>query len=169
MVSARGIPEASTVFTAAGKNHPRHLLRPFDQSKRPGEAIGHEVCNNSGVDETQHQPAPGIDPADFATVVTGGFLFDEVKVALDEIRPILQDDGGDAALIEIEDDSIAIIEFFGKCVGCPMSEMTIRYGIEAHLRMRVPQIHAVDVVPDKSKPVREFTDVLERATFKPLA
>lgn len=81
---------------------------------------------------------------------------------------MLQADGGDARLVEVEDDCIAVIEFFGKCVGCPMSEMTIRYGIEAHLRNAVPEIMAVDVVPDRSVPVREFTDVLDKVTFKPI-
>lgn len=105
---------------------------------------------------------------EIAEVVTSGPLFDRVDEAMQGVRPMLQADGGDARLVEIEDDCIAIIEFFGKCVGCPMSEMTIRYGIETHLRTTVPEIMAVDVVPDRSVPVREFTDVLAKATFKPL-
>ncbi len=104
----------------------------------------------------------------YARIDTSGPLFDEVVVALADVRPALQEAGGDVQLIEIEDESIAIIELFGKCVGCPMSEITVRHGIEAHLRAAVPRIMAVDVVSDRSVPVQNFTDVLARATFKPL-
>ncbi len=106
---------------------------------------------------------------EYARIDTSGPLFDEVANALEGMRPTLQDVGGDVRLIEIEDESIAIIELFGKCVGCPMSEITVRHGIEAHLRATVPHILAVDVVSDRSIPVRNFTDVLARATFTPLS
>ena len=105
---------------------------------------------------------------DVAQIDTSGPLFDKVREALEQVRPAIQGDGGDVRLIEIEDESIAIIEMLGNCVGCPMSEMTIRYGIEAHLRSSVPQIMAVDVISDQTVPVRNFVDVLESATFKPL-
>ena len=101
-------------------------------------------------------------------IETSGPLYERVDAALELVRPHIQADGGDVRLIEIEDGSIAIIELLGKCVGCPMSEMTVRYGIEATLRMSVPEIMAVDVVQDRTVPVRNFSDVLERATFKPL-
>lgn len=104
----------------------------------------------------------------YARIETDGPLFDAVVTALEDVRSTLQEAGGDVQLIEIEDDSIAIIELFGKCVGCPMSELTVRHGIEAHLRAAVPHIMAVDVVSDRSVPERNFTDVLARATFKPL-
>ena len=97
-----------------------------------------------------------------------GARFDRVAAALEQIRPALQEDGGDVRLVEIEDEAIAIVELQGKCVGCPMSEMTVRYGIEAHLRSAVPEIMAVDVVHDASVPVRAFTDVLQRAKFTPI-
>jgi Fe-S cluster biogenesis protein NfuA len=109
---------------------------------------------------------PGMDE-DFARIETSGPLFDKVAAALDEIRPAIQADGGDVRLVEIEDESIAIVEMLGKCVGCPMSEMTVRYGIEAGLRGAVPEIMAVDVISDQTVPVREFKDVLEGASFSP--
>lgn len=99
---------------------------------------------------------------------TSGPLFERVVAALEEIRPALQQDGGDAELVEIEDEAIAIIRFSGACVGCPMSEITVRYGIEAHLRESVPEIMAVDVEPDPAVPQRNFYDVLAQASFKPL-
>jgi Fe-S cluster biogenesis protein NfuA len=98
-----------------------------------------------------------------------GPLFEAVDVALGDVRTSIQADGGDVRLIEIEDEAIAIVELLGACVGCPMSEMTVRYGIEAHLRTAVPQIMGVDVVQDRTAPVRAFSDVIESATFRPLA
>ena len=106
---------------------------------------------------------------DEALIETSGPLFERVREALEGIRPALQADGGDVRLVEIEDGAIAIVEMLGKCVGCPMSEITVRYGIEAGLRGSVPEIMAVDVIQDRTVPVQVFTDVLERATFKPLA
>ena len=78
-------------------------------------------------------------------IETSGPLFERVAAAIEEIRPAIQADGGDVQLIEIEDQSIAIIEMLGKCVGCPMSEITVRHGIEAALRVMVPEIMGVDV------------------------
>lgn len=100
---------------------------------------------------------------DVAQIDTSGPLFDEVVAALEQIRPALQADGGDVALVEIEDESIAIVELFGKCVGCPMSEITIRHGVEAGLRMLVPQIMGVDVVSDRSLAPKNFVDALANA------
>ena len=101
-------------------------------------------------------------------IETSGELFERVADAIERIRPHIQADGGDVRLVEIEDGSIAIVELMGACVGCPMSQITVRHGIEGTLRVLVPEIMGVDVLEDESVPVREFTDVLERASFKPL-
>lgn len=117
------------------------------------------------------QPRPTsalADDDDELKVVTSGPLFDRVATALEDVRVAIQADGGDVRLVEVEDDAIAIVELFGACVGCPMSEITVKYGIEGHLRSEVPEILAVDVVSDRTVPVRDFKDVLASATFKPL-
>ncbi len=101
-------------------------------------------------------------------IETSGELFDRVAAAIEQIRPHIQADGGDVRLVEIEDRSIAIVELMGACVGCPMSQITVRHGIEGTLRVLVPEIMGVDVLEDTSAPARTFTDVLDRATFKPL-
>lgn len=101
-------------------------------------------------------------------IETSGPLFDRVAAAIEQIRPHIQADGGDVRLVEVEDETIAIIELMGACVGCPMSQITVRHGIEGTLRVLVPEIMGVDVLEDPDTPVREFTDVLERASFKPL-
>jgi Fe-S cluster biogenesis protein NfuA len=99
---------------------------------------------------------------------TSGPLFDRVFEAIEQIRPHIQADGGDVRLVEIEDEQIAIIELLGACVGCPMSQITVRHGIEGTLRVLVPEIMGVDVLEDTSAPAQKFTDVLERTSFKPL-
>jgi len=101
-------------------------------------------------------------------IETLGPLFDRVFEAIEQIRPHIQADGGDVRLVEIEDSSIAIVELLGACVGCPMSQITVRHGIEGTLRVLVPEIMGVDVLEDTSRPAATFTDVLDRATFKPL-
>lgn len=101
-------------------------------------------------------------------IETSGPRFDRVREALEQVRPHIQADGGDVRLVEIEDELIAIIELSGACVGCPMSAITIRHGIEATLRVLVPEIIGVDVVESEPGPARTFTDVLDRASFKPL-
>lgn len=101
-------------------------------------------------------------------IETSGELFDRVAAAIEQIRPHIQADGGDVRLVEIEDESIAIVELSGACVGCPMSQITVRHGIEGTLRVLVPEIMGVDVLEDEVRPAATFTDVLERATFKPL-
>lgn len=130
---------------------------------------GTPVKRPGGASRSGTLSAMDANPAEeYAQIDTSGPLFDEVNEALQLIRPAIQSDGGDVGLVEIEDESIAIIELFGKCVGCPMSEITVRHGIEAHLRNAVPRIMGVDVVADRSVPVRDFKSVIESVTFKPL-
>ena len=102
-------------------------------------------------------------------IETSGPLFDRVEEALERVRPHIQADGGDVRLVEIEDSTIAIIELQGACVGCPMSQITVRHGIEATLRVLVPEIMGVDVVEQEPGPAVKFADVLDRASFKPLS
>ncbi|MCL6583593.1 MAG: NifU family protein [bacterium] len=72
-------------------------------------------------------------------------MFDEVKKALEEIRPILQADGGDVELIGVE-DGVVRLKLIGACSGCAMAKMTLRMGIERRLREKVPQIKGVEEV-----------------------
>lgn len=105
---------------------------------------------------------------DDTLIETSGPLYDRVAAAIEQIRPHIQSDGGDVRLVEIEDSSIAIVQLMGACVGCPMSQITVRHGIEGTLRVLVPEIMGVDVLEDTSAPAVTFTDALERASFKPL-
>ena len=75
-------------------------------------------------------------------------MLDEEKVrqALDELRPLLQRDGGDVEFVGIEDDVLKV-RLLGMCAGCPMAAMTVKHGIEARIREKVPELKAVVAVP----------------------
>ena len=70
-------------------------------------------------------------------------LRDRVEESLARIRPALQADGGDVELVRIE-DGVAIVRFAGACLGCPLSLITLKAGIEERLRSDVPELVAVD-------------------------
>jgi Fe-S cluster biogenesis protein NfuA len=62
--------------------------------------------------------------------------------AIEEVRPSLQMDGGDVQLIDIE-DGIVKVKLLGHCAGCPMSQMTLKMGIESYLKKKVPGVKSV--------------------------
>ena len=66
-----------------------------------------------------------------------------VQKAIEQIRPTLQMDGGDVELVEVSDDGIVKVKLLGACGGCPMSQMTLKMGIEKHLKKEVPQVKEV--------------------------
>ncbi|NOY68389.1 MAG: NifU family protein [Deltaproteobacteria bacterium] len=70
---------------------------------------------------------------------------EKVKKALDKIRPALQADGGDVELVAIE-GSIVKVRLQGACAGCPMSQMTLKSGIERILKQEIPEVTAVESV-----------------------
>ncbi len=67
----------------------------------------------------------------------------KVEKALDEIRPNIQADGGDVKLISV-DNGVVKVKLQGHCVGCPMSALTLKQGIESHIKQRVPDITKVE-------------------------
>ena len=69
----------------------------------------------------------------------------KVQKALDEIRPNIQADGGDIQLVAVE-KGVVKVKLQGHCVGCPMSAMTLKQGVEAHLKRRVPEVVKVESV-----------------------
>lgn len=66
-----------------------------------------------------------------------------VEKALDEIRPFLQSDGGDIALLAIEDDKLVKVQLQGACVGCSVNQMTLKSGVEMTIKKYAPQIEQV--------------------------
>ena len=67
---------------------------------------------------------------------------ERVEVVLDEIRPMLKADGGDVELIDVS-NGVVKVRLQGACAGCPMSQMTLRNGIERVLKEKIPEIQSV--------------------------
>lgn len=74
---------------------------------------------------------------------------EKVEEALKGIRPGLQADGGDVELVEVTDDGVVKVRLKGACGGCPMSQITLKQGIERRLKATVPGITSVESVPLK--------------------
>jgi len=70
---------------------------------------------------------------------------EKIETALAGIRPSLQADGGDVELVDVE-NGIVRVRLTGACGGCPMSQMTLKQGIEIHIKKEVPEILSVEAV-----------------------
>jgi Fe-S cluster biogenesis protein NfuA len=68
---------------------------------------------------------------------------DKVQAALTKIRPSLQADGGDVELIDVSAEGVVKVRLTGACGGCPMSQMTLKMGIEKMLKKEVPEVKEV--------------------------
>ncbi len=71
---------------------------------------------------------------------------DRVEAAINEIRPALQMDGGDCQLVDVTEDGIVKLRLTGACAGCPMSQMTLKMGIEQTLKEKIPEVQSVEAV-----------------------
>ncbi|MCZ7662734.1 MAG: NifU family protein [Thermoleophilia bacterium] len=72
---------------------------------------------------------------------------ERVEEALEFIRPALQNDGGDIELVGVdEDNGVVQVRLVGACGGCPMSQMTLKNGVERILKEAVPEVMAVEAV-----------------------
>ncbi len=70
----------------------------------------------------------------------------EVRKALEDVRPMLQADGGDVELVGVTEDGIVRVRLQGACQGCPMAQMTVKNGIEQLLKEKVPGVSEVEAV-----------------------
>ncbi len=70
---------------------------------------------------------------------------EKIQAALEKIRPSLQADGGDVEFVDYE-DGIVKVRLQGACSGCPMSQMTLKNGIERILKEEIPEIKSVESV-----------------------
>ena len=73
-------------------------------------------------------------------------LKEKVENALEKVRPSLQADGGDVKLIDVGDDGVVKVTLQGACAGCPMSQMTLKMGIERILKQNIPEVTSVESV-----------------------
>ncbi|NNG00271.1 MAG: NifU family protein [Desulfobacteraceae bacterium] len=70
---------------------------------------------------------------------------EKIEDALAKIRPMLQADGGDVELVDVV-DGVVKVRLKGACAGCPMSQMTLKNGIERSLREQIPDVKRVESV-----------------------
>lgn len=67
---------------------------------------------------------------------------EKVQKVLNKVRPSLQADGGDVEFVGI-DDGVVKVKLTGACAGCPMSQMTLKMGIEKLLKKEIPEVKEV--------------------------
>lgn len=68
-----------------------------------------------------------------------------VEKAIEKIRPALQADGGDIRLVDVA-DKVVTVELQGACRGCPMSQLTLRMGVERAIKQMVPEVERVEAL-----------------------
>jgi len=72
---------------------------------------------------------------------------EKIEEVLGTVRPAIQMDGGDVELVDFdESEGLVTVRLMGHCVGCPMSRATLKQGIEARLKMAVPEVRGVAAV-----------------------
>ncbi len=71
---------------------------------------------------------------------------EKVEPVIEKIRPMLQADGGDIELVDVEDDGTVKVRLVGACAGCAMSQYTLKLGVERLLMKEVPDVKCVEAV-----------------------
>jgi Fe-S cluster biogenesis protein NfuA len=71
---------------------------------------------------------------------------EKVEQALNKVRPALRADGGDVELVEVGENGVVKVRLKGACGGCPMSQLTLKMGIERILKNAVPGVTSVEAV-----------------------
>lgn len=71
---------------------------------------------------------------------------ERIEKALDSIRPFLQADGGDVEFVQLRPDGILELRWMGTCLICPMSQLTLRAGVERVILKEVPEVKRVEAV-----------------------
>ncbi len=74
--------------------------------------------------------------------MTAEELKETVEIALQEIRPYLEADGGNISIVDITDDTVSV-QLEGACLGCSVNQMTLKNGVEATIKRHAPQIKRV--------------------------
>jgi len=70
---------------------------------------------------------------------------EKVQSVLNKIRPSLKADGGNVELVSVK-DGVVKVKLVGACAGCPMSQMTLKMGIERLLKKEIPEVKTVVAV-----------------------
>lgn len=70
---------------------------------------------------------------------------EKVEAIIKRIRPNLQADGGDIKLLDVK-DGVVKVALTGACGTCPMSQMTLKMGVESVLKEHIPEVKKVEMV-----------------------
>ena len=76
-------------------------------------------------------------------IITDKRILSKITVALDEIRPFLEADGGDINFIELTDNWVVKVKLIGACSSCNISMMTLKNGVEMAVKRAVPEVKEV--------------------------
>ncbi len=68
---------------------------------------------------------------------------EKVQAVIEQLRPMLQKDGGDIELIDVDEDGVVKVKLNGACAGCAMSQITLKQGIEKVLLNEIPEVKKV--------------------------
>ena len=72
---------------------------------------------------------------------------EKVEVVLNKVRPMLAADGGDVELVSVDEKSgVVKVRLTGACGCCPMSQMTLKMGVEQMLKKEIPEVKKVEAV-----------------------
>jgi Fe-S cluster biogenesis protein NfuA len=92
--------------------------------------------------DSSKRRAPGLQQNEEAIMT----LKEKVENSLAKVRPSLQADGGDVQLVDVGTDGIVKVALKGSCAGCPMSQMTLKMGIEKILKQDIPEVTSVESI-----------------------
>ncbi len=70
-------------------------------------------------------------------------LKEKVEAVLSKVKPLLQRDGGDVELVDVQPDGVVKVRLTGACSGCPMSTLTLKNAIEETIKKEIPEIKSV--------------------------
>ena len=70
----------------------------------------------------------------------------KIHLALDEIRPFLESDGGDISFVSLKDNKHVKVQLHGACVGCSVNQMTLKSGVEMTIKKYLPEIESVESI-----------------------
>ena len=73
-------------------------------------------------------------------------IIDKVENAIDEIRPYLIADGGDIKVVSVDNKNIVNLELLGSCESCPISDMTLKNGVEETIKKHAPEIKGINAI-----------------------
>lgn len=73
-------------------------------------------------------------------------LRERVAAVIDTLRPMVQSDGGDLELVDVDSDGVVYVRLHGACIGCPSASMTLTMGVERKLKDEIPEVTRVACV-----------------------